>query len=149
MEARSQTMEARSQTMEIGLAATSQIIQQMRDEIVARDAPLTVAHERSKLLEAQLTEKFKEVEMLRSNLLQMTSGQNDAGNMENAFNIRITQIELGLDLKGVFQSMESGRVVAVERRIQKLGESFKGMGTTCEVERGRSTIQDFTLRFKS
>ena len=37
MEARSQTMEARSQTMEIGLAATSQIIQQMRDEIVARD----------------------------------------------------------------------------------------------------------------
>jgi hypothetical protein len=149
MEARSQTMEARSQTMEIGLAATSQIIQQMRDEIVARDAPLAVAHERSKLLEAQLSEKFKEVEMLRSNLLQMTSGQNDAGNMENAFNIRITQIELGLDLKGVFQSMESGRVVAVERRIQKLCESFKGMGTTCEVERGRSTIQDFTLRFKS
>lgn len=121
----------------------------MRDEIVARDVPLAVAHERPKLLESQLTEKFKEVEMLRSNRLQMTSGQNDAGNMENAFNIRIAQIELGLDLKGVFQSMESGRVVAVERRIQELGESFKRMGTTCEVERGRSTIQDFTLRFKS
>ena len=77
--------EARSQAMEFGLASHSQITA-LRNELVDKDAALTIANERVRLMESQLGERMREIEMMRASLMNDPNG---TGNLTAMFEHRI------------------------------------------------------------
>ena len=83
-EAAAAVMQARSQMMEANVHFNAQV-SQLREELSNRNASLGLAAEREKLLNARLEDSLREIEALKSSLLQMT--QNGAGSVEHAINV--------------------------------------------------------------
>ena len=89
-EAAQAMLSARTQVLHANVQFESQVAQ-LRNEIVARDAALSLAIEKEKLLSTKLEESMKEAEALRSNINRLS--QNGAGETEQAIVLRVAEIE--------------------------------------------------------
>ena len=89
-EAAQAMLSARTQVLHANAQFESQVAQ-LRNEIVARDAALSLAMEKEKLLSIKLEESMKEAEALRSNVIRLS--QNGAGETEQAIVLRVAEIE--------------------------------------------------------
>ena len=89
-EAAQAMLSARTQVLHANAQFESQVAQ-LRNEIVARDAALSLAIEKEKLLSTKLEESMKEAEALRSNIIRLS--QNGAGETEQAIVLRVVEIE--------------------------------------------------------
>ena len=89
-EAAQAMLSARTQVLHANAQFESQVAQ-LRNEIVARDAALSLAIEKEKLLSTKLEESMKEADALRSNIIRLS--QNGAGETEQAIVLRVAEIE--------------------------------------------------------
>lgn len=89
-EAAQAMLSARTQVLHANAQFESQVAQ-LRNEIVAGDAALSLAIEKEKLLSTKLEESMKEAEVLRSNIIRLS--QNGAGETEQAIVLRVAEIE--------------------------------------------------------
>ena len=116
-------LEARAHVLENNAQFQSQV-NQLKAQLTARDAALSLAAEREKFLNSRLEECMTEIDRLRSALVSQP-GQNAAGDLTVQFEHRIKLIEEGLtSLKNVFLTSWNSRLESSEQNISRLNSRF-------------------------
>ena len=113
-------------------------VSQLREELSNRNASLGLAADREKLLTARLEDSLREIEALKSSLLQMT--QNGAGSVEHAINVRVVEIEKTLAIiLGRLERMDQSYHNPLKTKVTEL-EGVVG-GLKGEILKDRDMIQ--------